>query len=254
VHKIKAAKYFLFFVIPLLIFNYIGALADTDNNGFRTPYNQGFYWFCVIVWELLIFIYVAVRYREPTGMQEREAYKFLVPKHPGLRKCCCGIWGLYSIAAFVIGLTFINAVVKIYDTSYLFLFLLLLLSCVGIFRIGLLRAHLSGGRIFVIGAVAIVGLVFWVLALLNFVTPVTDKSKSPWVSREGNSPCVFLDYFDAHDMWHLEGSFGLFFILLLVLHFNPPVNETADDMQQMKDTTSFGVPLLGSRRGKDDES
>ena len=52
----------------------------------------------------------------------------------------------------------------------------------------------------------------------------TDKVKTPEKSRDLNKECYWLDFFDHHDIWHILSSFTLFMGALMVLHvsYEPP--------------------------------
>ena len=58
-----------------------------------------------------------------------------------------------------------------------------------------------------------------VLALVIFFDKeTTDKGKSPEKSRDLNRECVFLEFFDYYDIWHILSSFGLLMGALMVIH------------------------------------
>ena len=40
---------------------------------------------------------------------------------------------------------------------------------------------------------------------------------SPAESRNMNKPCIFMNFFSGHDLWHFLSSAGLFFIFLFLL-------------------------------------
>ena len=44
---------------------------------------------------------------------------------------------------------------------------------------------------------------------------VLDMQKSPARSREGNKECVFLEFYDYHDVWHFMSACALFFSFLV---------------------------------------
>ena len=61
-------------------------------------------------------------------------------------------------------------------------------------------------------------------ALIHFVESVKDTSALAHRSRMENKDCYTrLDYFDAHDVWHFIGSFGLFFTLLFLLNIDDDI-------------------------------
>jgi hypothetical protein len=57
----------------------------------------------------------------------------------------------------------------------------------------------------------VVSLCFWGPALYYFTRGLTSWTDTPAVSREGNAPCMLLDFFDSHDVWHMLSAGGLFF-------------------------------------------
>jgi hypothetical protein len=60
-------------------------------------------------------------------------------------------------------------------------------------------------------------ILFWGPALYFFNAGLTDWSVSPAQSREGNADCLILDFFDAHDVWHMLSAGGLFFGCMTML-------------------------------------
>eukprot|EP00052_Salpingoeca_macrocollata_P018810 m.154987 g.154987 ORF g.154987 m.154987 type:complete len:926 (+) comp20798_c0_seq2:560-3337(+) len=67
-------------------------------------------------------------------------------------------------------------------------------------------------------------LAFWAPALYFFTRGLTNWGSSPAVSREGNRPCILLDFYDAHDVWHMLSAFALFFSCLLLLVLDSDVD------------------------------
>ena len=56
------------------------------------------------------------------------------------------------------------------------------------------------------------------ISLVYYEIAVTDKMLTPEESDKLNKPCILLDYFDYHDLWHLFSSLGLF--LLMIIFYN----------------------------------
>ncbi len=52
-----------------------------------------------------------------------------------------------------------------------------------------------------------------------------DWSLSPAQSRDFNSDCLLLGFYDAHDIWHFLSAIATFFMSMLM--------ETLDDTQEM---------------------
>ncbi len=63
----------------------------------------------------------------------------------------------------------------------------------------------------------ITALCFWGPALYYFTRGLTSWTDTPAVSREGNAPCMLLDFYDSHDVWHMLSAGGLFFGSLALL-------------------------------------
>ena len=54
-------------------------------------------------------------------------------------------------------------------------------------------------------------------SLYFFYQEVKSYEVQPAISRQRNKPCVLLETYDAHDIWHLLSSFGLFFSFMGIL-------------------------------------
>ncbi|XP_048480438.1 SID1 transmembrane family member 2 [Plutella xylostella] len=52
--------------------------------------------------------------------------------------------------------------------------------------------------------------VAWIPALYFFVYGSTDWSTTPALSREMNHQCMVLEFYDAHDLWHILSAVALF--------------------------------------------
>ena len=51
---------------------------------------------------------------------------------------------------------------------------------------------------------------FGISALVFFIGfPTTDKAETPQISRNKNHKCIMLDFYDYHDLWHILSSFAL---------------------------------------------
>jgi hypothetical protein len=63
----------------------------------------------------------------------------------------------------------------------------------------------------------ILSLVFWSSSVIFFYDEVKSYEVQPAISRTMNQKCIVFDTYDAHDVWHLLSSFGLFFSFLSIL-------------------------------------
>ena len=58
---------------------------------------------------------------------------------------------------------------------------------------------------------------FWGSSLYFFYQEVKSYEVPPSISRMRNRPCILLQTFDVHDIWHILSSFSLFFSFLTLL-------------------------------------
>ncbi|XP_076457766.1 SID1 transmembrane family member 1-like isoform X2 [Babylonia areolata] len=75
------------------------------------------------------------------------------------------------------------------------------------------KERINGLAILCIGAASIT----WGFALYFFFQHLTSWHLSPAQSRQGNRPCILLDFYDAHDVWHFLSSASMFFSFLILL-------------------------------------
>ncbi|CAF3828533.1 unnamed protein product [Rotaria sordida] len=63
----------------------------------------------------------------------------------------------------------------------------------------------------------LLAILFWSSSLYFFYQQVKSYEVQPAISRMRNRPCILLNTFDVHDIWHLLSSFSLFFSFLTLL-------------------------------------
>ena len=207
--RVEAANLFLFFLVPLLIFNYFGTMYHSEaglDKKFQIPFFLFF-----IVWFLIIATWAG--------------YKLYA-----VCSCTKGfLLTLFCLSGFVVTplVLIILWSIKILEFTDAILWFCIAESVVasgGSFCLGLKCEELKGTLCFIIKMCCKVLYTFVILALngfalwIFFAKETTDKSKSPEKSRDLNQECIFLDFFDWHDVWHLCSSFGLFMAALMVIH------------------------------------
>ena len=71
-------------------------------------------------------------------------------------------------------------------------------------------------------------LVFALVMFINY--PTTDKADTPEKSRNINEECIWLGFFDYHDIWHISSSFGLLMgaHLLMYASYTAPSNASQE--------------------------
>lgn len=229
VAPVRDTKLFLFFVVPILLLNYLGTIRDTD--GFLLFQDWVFY-FLTVLWILAMLFWVF--------------YRLMMPwkRTPGPSFWCKFAWlcVLFPLILLVIGLYTID--VK-RDWSNFFLFSCLasvLCSVMGyvltkcsrnIYNNTKRRRDLSAEEqnelqwtlylkwplvnLHIVVYIAVVAFC-WILALYYFLhKPVTEKVILPSRSRELNKECVLWEFFDYHDLWHILSSFALLQTAYLIL-------------------------------------
>ena len=75
-----------------------------------------------------------------------------------------------------------------------------------------MKVPLSAGTFF-----AIMALISCVFAVYFYVNRSANRNLSPAESRDLNSDCVFMDFYDNHDLWHVFSSAGIFLFFLTLL-------------------------------------
>ena len=207
--RVEAANLFLFFLVPLLIFNYFGTMYHSEaglDKKFQIPFFLFF-----IVWFLIIATWAGYKVH-------------------AVCSCTKGILlTLFCLSGFVVTplALFILWSIKILEFTDAILWFCIAESVVasgGSFCLGLKCEELKGTLCFIIKIFFKVLYTFVILAFngfalwIFFAKETTDKSKSPEKSRDLNQECILLAFFDWHDVWHFCSSFGLFMAALMVIH------------------------------------
>ena len=231
---VQAPKLFLFFVAPLLVFNYVGSVRDTDG---LTRFFEVSYWIALVIWLIVLYVWTFQKVGIPCRW-----------KHCGANGDC---WSLEAVVKLVWIIIFPFCLLIIgfkqkNDFSQFFLF-----SCVAAVALTILglmsfdvalsfKRHRSengdccGGvkqlcnprliwnsfwrnwhRVLFMVATFI----FWVFAMYFFKSKsTTRKVAAPSFSRTLNAECVLWDFFDYHDIWHMLSSFALLMSAYLLIY------------------------------------
>ena len=233
--RVEAANLFLFFLVPLLIFNYFGTMYHSKA-GLDKKFQILFFFF-LIVWFLIIAVWAGYKLYAVKSCES----------HCECCKCCtCGcikgiVLTLFCFSGFVVTplvLIVLWSQKKLEFTDAILWFCTAesVLASGGSFCAGLkcesscpsnfqdcveeLKARLCfiikvGSKgVYSCTILTLNGLALWIF----LAKETTDKSKSPEKSRDLNQECMFLAFFDWHDMWHIFSSFGLFMAALMVIH------------------------------------
>ena len=192
------SSFFIFFIMPLLFFNYFGALLNSDYG--LNKIMQRFFYAVMIIWLLVMVIWVFGKlnmYQTFGGDDGEDKFNALL---------------------FILGgLLILGAIARSSDPDQA-----LRLACVACSGIAILAKarrweKLSKGEFGKLHGKGTLQVLFILLTLIILVAavsvftllPTTNKTLSPENSRDQNKECVIFGFFDWHDMWHFLSSFAL---------------------------------------------
>ena len=193
--SVGASKYFLFFFTPLFIFNYFGALFDSDFG--LNKVTKGFLFAFLIIWWLMMVRWAFCRLDIRQIIRNNESEdKFKV---------------VLFILAVLLGSWVICTLVYLFsDLVQAFLYVCIACSIDAIrVKAGFWEKLPKRKGIL---QVLFIFLTFIILVAAVYVftyLPATNKTSSPENSRDQNEECVILGFFDWHDLWHCFSSFAL---------------------------------------------
>ena len=204
---VDAANFFLYFLVPLYIFNYFGTLSHSETELVNAP---AFFTFVVIWW---IFITFWTGWKLfPDFSCSRSYIK------ENLCKCIC------FFVSFV--LPFIVSWVSSSDIPQAFLIICILEGAIAIIgnalcnwkKIKWAKCEESACNVCIQVAYIVLMVILWCVAGWIFAKKATtDKTLSPEKSRDYNQECIILNFFDAHDLWHILSSHALLMSAYVVM-------------------------------------
>lgn len=238
---VQAPKYFLFFVAPLLVLNYVGSIRDTSG---LPSFVEGLYWVGLVIWLLVLYVWTIRKVGVGCCSGDSMSEKF-----------GCSTWEarikwfwliLVPICLFIIGMK------KLEDWSQFFLFscvAAVVLTIAGLMSLSLVasfrrinnsyqKLH-DGESICDVKSwcwyflknlhriiFTIVLFLFWVFAMYFFkLKPTAKKVALPSISRTHNDECVLWDFFDYHDIWHMLSSIALYMSAFLLIYITRSVEK-----------------------------
>ena len=213
---VEASNFFLYFIVPLYVFNYFGSLYVTDTRSLGLGIQIVFV-LCLVAYYIIIFSWAGVK------------LFYNISSWSDFKKCDA----LTKALIFIAVLTFTSVVIPVlFKTNFpnIFLFsciLACLLAIIGKVVIKFWRSERShwtvkkvAFRIFqgsyVLVTLGIMGTAVWIFSK----KATTDKEKSPEASRDQNQACAVVGFFDYHDLWHILSSFALLMGAYLVLYIS----------------------------------
>ena len=213
---VDAANFFLFFLVPLYIFNYLGTLSHSENELVNAP---AFFTFAAIWWILITFW---------TGWK---VFPDFIPiSDNGLRSHLCRYLKEETVKCLSFGFGFVLPVILYWVFSSnipeTFLFTCIaedILAIIGYVRcnwkeIKWAKWAVSKCKVVIQGLYILFMIILWVFAAWSFLGyATTDKSLTPERSRDYNQECEILNFFDAHDVWHILSSHALLMSAYVVM-------------------------------------
>ena len=221
-HPVGASNFFLFFIVPLFIFNYFGALFNSDYG--LNKVMQGFFFAFLIIWWLVMFFW-AFRKLDIPQMVRDDKFNAVLFLLGGLIMP----WGIFMFYLFS-------------NLAQVFLFACIACSVVAILakaKLWKMLCRCQCGYIcdchnpryrkgILQGLFIIVTFIILVAAFAVFkVLPTTNKTSSPENSRDQNEECGILGFFDWHDLWHFLSSFALLMGAFVVMFISSEAGQSS---------------------------
>ena len=193
---VDAANFFLYFLVPLYIFNYFGTLSHSETELVNAP---AFFTFVVIWWILITFW---------TGWKLFPDFSCSISY---IEENPCKF--IFVVVGFV--LPFISCGYFSSNIPIAFLFTCILEGIIAI--IGTLwcnRKKIKWAKskcaiCFQVAYIALMAILWCVAGRIFFKKATTDKTFTPEKSRDYNQDCIILNFFDYHDLWHILSSHAL---------------------------------------------
>ena len=210
-HPVGASNFFLFFIVPLFIFNYFGVLFNSDS---LNKVMQGFFFAFLIIWWLVMFFWAFLKLD----------IRGKICSH----KCNAGLflfggllvpWGIFMCYLFS-------------DLAQVFLFACIACSVVAIlakarpWKKCACESARPKTKDILQGLFILFTLIILVAALVVFkALPTTNKTSSPENSRDQNEECVIFGFFDWHDLWHFLSSYALLMGAFVIMFISSKAEE-----------------------------
>ena len=192
---VDAANFFLYFLVPLYIFNYFGTLSHSQTELVNAP---AFFTFVVIWWIFITFW---------TGWKLFPDFSSISYIKENRGKCLCFCLG-FVLPFFSCGFFSSNIPIA-------FLFTCIAEGIIAIIgtlwcnRKKIKWAKSKCALCFQVAYIALMVILWFVAGWIFFKKATTDKTFTPEKSRDYNQECIILNFFDYHDLWHILSSHAL---------------------------------------------
>ena len=248
--EMRSPKIFLFFLCPLVVFNYVGTLQNMKEipvyGTVITSSGKFAFGFFLFLWIILVLGWAAykMRFKErivemffPKGLCWRSEETSDRPATggppPTLRD---KLLLLLCLSGFLLYCLFIlyyiwSAFRQDDDMAKTFVATTLISALLSVAAAEILAAHFVWQRrrlifwryVSSIVSFYVLVMIAWSFAFWFFKKENPSKKEiEPWISRERNKDCFVGGYFDGHDVWHICSSFGIFLTCIRVVHLSNP--------------------------------
>lgn len=213
---VDAANFFLFVLVPLYIFNYLGSLYSLPKDMYNLNHIlKVLFVVSLCIWYLLIFLWAGCKLFYPVKSCED------LSNCEEMTKAILFVLTI-GVTCILLPILFKN------DLPHLFLFSCIAASLISIFGKVLLmfwksdRSDCTFKKVifrilqgsYILITLGVMAVAVWVFTDL----PTSDKTKTPEKSRNLNQECLLLGFYDYHDLWHIMSSFALLMGTYLVMY------------------------------------
>lgn len=204
---VDAGNFFLYFLVPLYIFNYFGTLNHSETGLFNIP----IFFIFVGIWWIAITIWTGWKLF-PDGSFTRS---YIWDKTEN--RCKCFWFFLGFLAPLIFCVSFLN------DIPQAFLFTCIVESFIAIIGNACCKWKKNectgdNGVKCLQVLYFLIMIILWILAGYVFdKKQTTDKALTPEKSRDYNQNCIFLKFYDYHDLWHIFSSHALLMTAYFVM-------------------------------------
>ena len=261
-NQVEAANLFLYFLVPLFIFNYLGTMHHSAA-GLIMSIDIPFLFFLTL-WVICMAWWAGYKLFPERCSCKKEGSRY-EPDRAGSegdderlekeKAKVAVVFFFYGLGLLVLIIFVILLATKVIDFPETFLFTCICETLVVIVGKGsatlvtLWKSYKDCGNSrsmakrkvlrFLSQVVYVLATVGIGIAALTFFLgkETTDKAKTPEISRYINQECYWLNFFDSHDIWHILSSFALLMSELFVMHtsYDPKESRirrtlTIDDM------------------------
>ena len=217
---VEASNFFLYFIVPLYVFNYFGSLyysTDTSDTESLSVGLQIVFVLCLVAYYIITFSWAGVK------------LFYSISSWGDFKKCVL----LTKAVIFIVILAIASiALPVLFQPNFPNIFLFSCISACLLAVVGKVvikfwqseRSHWTVQKVafrvfqgsYVLVTLGVMGTAVWIFSM----KATTDKVKRPEISRDLNQACAVVGFFDYHDLWHILSSFALLMGAYLVLYIS----------------------------------